>query len=79
MSSCHNDVHGLQTTRPGAGQLAGDAGAAAGRLASMAGAANEGSMIPEQVWDENRPAGQPGFAGRPVEQPGVVACRYAGC
>jgi glucoamylase len=86
--------------------LAGDAGAAAGRLASMAGAANEGWMIPEQVWDENPPSGQPGFprgegtlsatplawshaqfvrlawsidAGRPVEQPRVVACRYAGC
>ncbi len=86
--------------------LAGDRGAAAGRLASMAGAANEGWMIPEQVWDENPPSGQPGFArgegtlsatplawshaqfirlawsldaGRPVEQPRVVACRYAGC
>jgi glucoamylase len=72
----------------------------------MAGAANEGWMIPEQVWDENPPSGRPGFppgegtlsatplawshaqfirlawsldAGRPVEQPRVVACRYAGC
>jgi glucoamylase len=61
-------------------------------------------LIPEQVWDENPPSGQPGFArgegtfsatplawshaqfirlawsldaGRPVEQPRVVACRYA--
>ena len=86
--------------------LAGKRDAAAGRLASMAGAANEGWMIPEQVWDENPPSGQPGFprgegtfsatplawshaqfvrlawsldAGRPVEQPRVVACRYAGC
>jgi glucoamylase len=86
--------------------LAGKREAAAGRLASIAGAANEGWMIPEQVWDENPPSGQPGFppgegtfsatplawshaqfvrlawsldAGRPVEQPRVVACRYAGC
>ena len=86
--------------------LAGKRDAAAGRLGSMAGAANEGWMIPEQVWDENPPSGQPGFprgegtfsatplawshaqfvrlawsldAGRPVEQPRVVACRYAGC
>ena len=73
------------------------------QLAAMAGAANEGWMIPEQVWDENPPSGQPGFprgegtfsatplawshaqfvrlawsieAGRPVEQPSIVACRY---
>jgi glucoamylase len=84
--------------------LAGQRRAAAGRLASIAGAANEGWMIPEQVWDQNPPSGQPGFArgegtfsatplawshaqfirlawsldaGRPVEQPRVVACRYA--
>ncbi|MET0513380.1 MAG: hypothetical protein ABW135_17060 [Thermoleophilaceae bacterium] len=31
------------------------------QLAAMAGAANEGWMIPEQVWDENLPSGQPGF------------------
>jgi glucoamylase len=31
------------------------------RLAAIAGAANEGFMIPEQVWDENPPSGQPGF------------------
>ena len=70
----------------------------------MAGAANEGWMIAEQVWDDNPPSGRPGFppgegtlsatplawshaqfirlarsidAGRPVEQPSVVACRYA--
>ncbi|MFL5841728.1 MAG: glycoside hydrolase family 15 protein [Thermoleophilaceae bacterium] len=34
---------------------------AAYRLASMAGTANEGHMIPEQVWDQNQPSGQPGF------------------
>jgi len=31
------------------------------RLASVAAAGNEGHMIPEQVWDENPPSGQPGF------------------
>ncbi|MBV8953103.1 MAG: hypothetical protein JO179_03125 [Solirubrobacterales bacterium] len=76
---------------------------AAGRLRSMAATANDGGLLPEQVWDHNPPAGQPGFppghptfsatplawthaqlirlawsivAGRPVEQPAVVACRY---
>jgi glucoamylase len=70
----------------------------------MAGSANDGLMMPEQVWDENPPSGPPGFrpgegtlsatplawthaqfirlawsidAGAPVEQPRVVACRYA--
>jgi glucoamylase len=79
-------------------------GAASARLAAMAGAANDGYMLPEQVWDQFPPSGQPGFprgegtfsatplawshaqflrlaqsiaAGRPVEQPSVVACRYA--
>src|SRR5581483_9803882 len=60
-------------------------------------------LLPEQVWDDQPPAGQPGFApgtptfsatplawthaqfirlawsieaGRPVEQPSIVACRY---
>ena len=74
-------------------------------LATMAGAANDGELIPEQVWDNNPPAGQPGIvtgqgassatplawshaqfirlawsidAGRPVDQPSVVACRYTG-
>jgi glucoamylase len=74
------------------------------QLAAMAGAASEGGLIPEQVWDDQPPSGSPGFppgegtlsatplawshaqfvrlawsieAGRPVEQPSVVACRYA--
>jgi glucoamylase len=78
---------------------------AAPYLASMAAAANDGGMLPEQVWDGRPPTGRPGFragegtfsatplawthaqfvrlawsidAGRPVEQPAVVACRYAG-
>ena len=78
---------------------------AGGRLAAMAATANDGLMLPEQVWDENPPSGTPGFApgegtlsatplgwthaqfirlawsidaGRPVERPGVVSCRYGG-
>ena len=78
-------------------------GPAASRLAAMAASGNEGYMLPEQVWDEHPPSGQPGFpagegtfaatplawthaqflrlawsleAGRPVEQPSVVARRY---
>ena len=76
---------------------------AGSELASMAATANDGGMLPEQVWDQNPPSGQPGFApgtptfsatplawthaqfirlawsiaaGRPVEQPAVIACRY---
>jgi glucoamylase len=78
--------------------------AASAQLAAIAGAANQGGMIPEQVWDDNPPSGEPGFPrgegtfsatplawshaqfvrlawsienGAPVEQPSVVACRYA--
>jgi glucoamylase len=76
---------------------------ATAQLKAMAGAANEGDLIPEQVWDDQPPSGQPGFppgegtlsatplawshaqfvrlawsiqAGRPIEQPSIVACRY---
>jgi glucoamylase len=79
--------------------------AAGAELGAIAGAANDGYMLPEQVWDQNPPSGQPGFergkgtfsatplawshaqfvrlawsiqAGRPVEQPEIVACRYTG-
>ena len=31
------------------------------QLAAMAGAANEGGLIPEQVWDDQPPSGTPGF------------------
>jgi glucoamylase len=85
-------------------ELAAGAGSPRARLAAMAGSANDGLMMPEQVWDENPPSGRPGFprgegtfsatplawthaqfmrlawsieAGAPVEQPAVVACRYA--
>ena len=91
-----------------AGELSADTGgarrAAAGRLDAIAATASEGWMLPEQVWDDEPPAGGPGFApgtgtlsatplawthaqfmrlawsidaGRPVERPDVVACRYA--
>ena len=83
-------------------ELAAGHGAAA-QLHAMAAAANAVGFIPEQVWDQNPPSGQPGFApgtptfsatplawshaqfirlawsiaaGRPVEQPAIVACRY---
>ncbi|HEY7075028.1 MAG TPA: glycoside hydrolase family 15 protein [Solirubrobacteraceae bacterium] len=76
---------------------------AGARLAAMARAGNDGFLIPEQVWGDHPPSGQPGFApgegtfsatplawshaqfirlawsiaaGRPVEQPAIVACRY---
>ncbi len=76
---------------------------AAPELRAMTAAANPTGLIPEQVWDQNPPSGQPGFApgtptfsatplawshaqfirlawsisaGRPVEQPAIVACRY---
>jgi glucoamylase len=42
-------------------QLAAGQSGASSRLASIAKAGNEGHMIPEQVWDENPPSGQPGF------------------
>ena len=78
--------------------------AATARLDAIAATASEGWMLPEQVWDDQPPAGRPGFApgtgslsatplawthaqfmrlawsidaGRPVERPDVVACRYA--
>jgi glucoamylase len=83
---------------------AGDDARAASRLRAIAATANDGGMLPEQVWDDAPPAGEPGFApgtgtgsatplgwthaqlirlawsldaGHPVEQPAIVACRYA--
>ena len=82
---------------------AGEPRAAAARLDAIAATASEGEMLPEQVWDDQPPAGGPEFApgtgtgsatplgwthaqfirlawsldaGRPVEQPRAVACRY---
>jgi glucoamylase len=69
-------------------------------LDTMANTANDGLMLPEQVWDDQPPAGEsPGKgtrsatplawthgefirlawsidAGRPIERPAIVACRY---
>jgi glucoamylase len=36
--------------------------AAQANLVAMANSANEGNLLPEQVWDNEPPAGQPGFA-----------------
>ena len=36
--------------------------AAQTHLAAMANCANEGDLLPEQVWDNEPPSGQPGFA-----------------
>jgi glucoamylase len=79
--------------------------AAAQRLDAIAATANDGLMLPEQVWDDRPPSGAPGFApgtgtgsatplgwthaqfvrlawsidaGRPVERPPLVSCRYGG-
>ena len=41
--------------------LAGDAPSAGRRLANVAATANQGFMLPEQVWDEHDPSVQPGF------------------
>jgi glucoamylase len=85
--------------------LAGDPASARRELADVAAAANDGYMLPEQVWAPDfAPGGRPGFplgkgtlsatplawthaqyvrlawsiqAGHPVEQPSVVAARYA--
>jgi glucoamylase len=70
------------------------------RLRAIANTANDGLMLPEQVWDDQPPPGEtPGQgtrsatplawthgqfvrlawsiqAGRPIEQPSIVACRY---
>jgi glucoamylase len=86
--------------------LTGNSAGARTRLSHIAAAANDGHMLPEQVWAPDfPPAGQPGFplgegtfsatplawshaqyvrlawsiqAGRPVEQPSIVADRYGG-
>lgn len=41
--------------------LAGDRASARRRLADIAATANEGLMLPEQVWDDRAPSGEPGF------------------
>ena len=41
---------------------AGNLNGAQAHLVAMASTANEGDLLPEQVWDNQPPAGQPGFA-----------------
>jgi glucoamylase len=77
-------------------------GPARRRLRMIADTANDGLMLPEQVWDDVPPPGElPGRgtrsatplawthgqfvrlawsidAGRPIELPSIVACRYTG-
>jgi glucoamylase len=72
------------------------------RLRTIANTANDGLMLPEQVWDDVPPTGEsPGKgtrsatplawthaqfvrlawsidAGKPIERPSIVACRYTG-
>ncbi len=87
------------------GDLAAGRAAAMKRLDAIANTANDGFMLPEQVWDDNPPSGTAGRlpgtgtgsatplgwthaqfirlawsidAGRPVERPSVVSCRYGG-
>jgi glucoamylase len=81
-------------------------GSATRFLETIARTANDGLMLPEQVWDGRPPTGTPGHqfgegtrsatplawthaqfvrlawsiaAGRPIERPRIVACRYSGC
>jgi glucoamylase len=55
-----------------AGQSAGD------RLQAMAATANDAGLLPEQVWDDNPPAGQPGFPpGRPTFSATPLAWTHA--
>jgi glucoamylase len=87
------------------GNIAARRAAAMTRLNAIANTANDGFMLPEQVWDDNPPAGTGGDvrgtgtgsatplgsthaqfirlawsvdAGRPVESPQLVSCRYGG-
>jgi glucoamylase len=51
---------------------------AASRLRAMAAAANDTGLIPEQVWDQNPPSGEPGFApGTPTTSATPLAWSHA--
>ncbi|MDQ1744897.1 MAG: glucoamylase [Pseudonocardiales bacterium] len=57
---------------------AGQLGAAWSRLATMARATNSGYLMPEQVWDNEPPAGQPGFTpGTPTLSATPLAWTHA--
>ena len=47
-------------------------------LRAMAATANAGGLLPEQVWDQNPPSGQPGFApGTPTFSATPLAWSHA--
>ena len=55
-----------------------DGHGAAAELAAMAATANDGGMLPEQVWDQNPPSGSPGFAaGHPTFSATPLAWTHA--
>jgi glucoamylase len=57
---------------------AGDLAGAGTQLQTLANAAGPGDMLPEQVWDQNPPAGQPGFApGTPTFSATPLAWTHA--
>jgi glucoamylase len=57
---------------------AGDPRSAAGRLADLSRVGTSGGTMPEQVWDENPPSGQPGFpTGRPNTSATPLAWTHA--
>ena len=57
---------------------AGDRSAARDQIRTMAGTAGPGLMLPEQVWDLQPPAGQPGFTpGRPTASATPLAWTHA--
>jgi len=57
---------------------AGQLGAAQARLATMARTTNAGYLMPEQVWDNEPPAGQPGFTpGTPTLSATPLAWTHA--
>jgi glucoamylase len=51
---------------------------AAERLTAMASSANDAGLLPEQVWDQNPPSGQPGFpSGTPTFSATPLAWTHA--
>ncbi|QXV61326.1 glycoside hydrolase family 15 protein [Amycolatopsis sp. TNS106] len=56
----------------------GDRGTAAKRLRDLGRVSSSGDTMPEQVWDENAPSGQPGFpAGTPTASATPLAWTHA--
>ena len=98
--AAQRDVELLLAGERGEYELIAGKGDAGARLKAIAGSANDGMMLPEQVWDDQPPPGETSGkgtrsgtplawthaafvrlawsidAGRPVETPSIVACRY---